>query len=405
MQTHPRRHRSLWAIVLILSASVNLILLWQLGPRRESDALPTGQTGSLAEPPSHPVETVPVETPSSTSRVELRWDALSNLDLRTLRARLLAMGCPEHTVKAVLEMAIHDAYSLQMRALYCQQAGDFWENAVVAKTRRRQRPTPQQDEARQKLGELENERRILMDELVGQNWDRRRPGRLLDQFVDRDSGDPRLSFLPEAKRQRMLEQDRAISELRQNLRSQRMPEEEVNRHLKVLQAEHNAERAQLLSAEELDEYNLRASSQAYFVKELYGFEPTSDERRAIIRLEEAYDGKAPETELQKLLGDERFAQFQRGRDPSFHSIYNFASNLGLGEDRMIAVYELKQNAERLAATVRTKASVPLGQRRATLEALRQQTEAAIGSHFGEAGREMYKRSGGWWMERLTDLRE
>jgi hypothetical protein len=52
---------------------------------------------------------------------------------------------------------------------------------------------------------------------------------------DQNQTDPRLNFLSEGQRQRIEEQQKTVAEWRQSLRSQDIPEDDVNKQIKALQ--------------------------------------------------------------------------------------------------------------------------------------------------------------------------
>lgn len=388
-----------WMAALALSLILNLMLLLNFRARRNAMA-----ASNL--PPQNPIaprhgqrpETTGAQQPAGLDRLEWRWDDLSILDFRTLRSELLAAGCPERTMGAILEVMIDLEYRPRLADLFGQMQANFWDQEVVAKTGRNAPRTAEQTNAEQAFSSLRQERERMMKELVGPDWDR--PGS--PRFRDSDQVDPRLSFLSEEKRRRIEEQQKAVAELRQHLRSQGVSEADANHQVKALQTDHEFERAEFLSPEEAEEYHLRGSVFNHVVQNLYSFEPSARERQSIIRLHETYGGKVPEAELETALGRERFVQFQRARDPGYESIYKVGSYLNLPEEHFIAAYELKQAAEQQARTIGGRRDLDKSQRAELLRSLQQSTLKDLSDRFGQSGRDLYLKNGGWWIKGLIE---
>ena len=395
----PPRAQPFWTTALVLSAVLNLVLLLHLRARHVPGAASVVPTEESFAQPGNRAEAVP--NPPKTDRLEWHWDNLASLDFRTLRSRLLETGCPEHTVRAILEVAIDRKYRPGLADLFRRTQTHFWEQQVVVKTGRSVPRTPEQTKAEQAFSLLQQERDRVMKELVGPDWDRQGSPRL----QDREQTDPRLSFLSEEQRQRIEEQQKAVSELRQSLSLQGIPEADVNMQMKSLQAEHELEWSQFLSPEEAEEYRLRRSPFNHVAQNLYSFEPSSHERQAIIHLHEAYDGKVPDAELEKALGSERFVQYQRARDRSYESIYKVGSYLKLPEEQMIRTYELKQAAEERAKAIRGQRDLDNSQKAELLDTLEHETLEGLAIQFGLEGRDLYLRKGGWWVNELAGLKK
>ncbi|MCI0540551.1 MAG: hypothetical protein L0Z50_35575 [Verrucomicrobiales bacterium] len=391
--------RLIWLMVLSISALANVIMVVCLisSPNAAVPILSSTETPVRSD--AQLLTRDGNKTPFSSDSTQFHWGDFVGLDFRGVRDRLRVMGCPEHTAQAILATELQLEYGPRLRALYREQADDFWDTAVLVKTPRNPSRTPEQDEARRAYESLSLEMSALATELLGRDW--RHRGR--DRYDDSSASDPRINFLSEEKRNRVVEQRKAISDLRHELRSQGTPEKEVQSHVEALEAEQNHERAQFLSSEELEEFRLRTSKQAYIVSNLYGFEPTREEIREILKLKEAHSGKVPDEHLRSLLGDERFTQFQRAQDPAFHAIYKVGSHVGIAADQMVQAYDWKRQAEATAKLIRANRDMPLEGRRSALEALRSQAEAEAAVHLGESGRAIYRRNGGWWIDGLAAL--
>lgn len=121
-----------------------------------------------------------------------------------------------------------------------------------------------------------------------------------------------------------------------------------------------------------------------------------------IRLKEEHDDKVPDEAYRKLLGENRFIQFQRAQNEDFHALLEVGAHSGLSEDQLIGVYEWNRQVERSAQAIRTNQILSREQQRAALTALRQQAEAGLSWQLGPAGYDLYKRNGGRWLSQLVE---
>src|SRR5205085_8466954 len=126
--------------------------------------------------------------------------------------------------------------------------------------------------------------------------------------------------------------------------------------IRKVMKESEAALANILSPEELQDYNLRFSMTANMMRmQMAGFEPSEQEFLDIFKMRKTYDDqygnmfgalnlKGEEKEKQKaaekdlndqvkaLLGDDRYQDFKRAQDFTFQSMYHVADKEGLGKD-------------------------------------------------------------------------
>lgn len=391
-----------WTAALVLSLLLNvalaLALVLNLRARRSDkpNAAPAqavvgtnteGMSTALVVPREGMVEV----------NAEWHWDALAALDLRTLKNRLEEAGCPEHVRRAIMSELVHQEYAPRLREAFDRAQEGFWDVQAVVKSGRRAPSSTDRARAEEAYAILRNERDRRMEELVGGRWNRSG----WPEIRDRDEVDPRLSFLSPTQRQQLERQERAVAELRQALRSQGLTGPEEEQRVAELKAVHEAERATFLSPDEALELRLRRSPYDHVVQDLYSFEPTPEERRAIIELHEAHDGNVPAEALSKALGDGRAGQFRRARDNAYESLHKLGTHLQLPEEYILRVYELKVGAEEQARALRVRSDLTSAQKGEALRRLEQVTLGNLDTYLGPDGRDLYLRNGGWWVKALT----
>jgi hypothetical protein len=191
-----------------------------------------------------------------------------------------------------------------------------------------------------------------------------------------------------------------------------------------VQQEKDAELAKVLSPEELEDYQLRLSQTAMTLRmQMASFDPNEKEFRDIFKLKKSFEDefgmagmgatekaekekmqaaqKQMNEQLKGLLGDTRYAEYERSQDYSFQSMYRVAERNGLGQDAAVKVYDMKKAAEDQARAVRGDASLTKEQRTAALAGIRTETENAIQSVYGEKGFKSYQSQGGYWLRGIS----
>ena len=380
--------RPFLAALLLLSLALNALLFWNLAAR----SMPANSTAPVQN-------TIVNQEPFQTSEVRstslaqaIHWSDLSALDYHALRTRLLAAGCPQETAHTILKTVIDRAYTPRLIENFAKWRNDFWAEAVLIKTPRNLPQDPEKKKAANAFNSLLDERDNLLRQLGLPDSDRHFPLKF-----DEDETDPRISFLSDKKRRAIASQKREIFDLRKEWRQSGVSYEENEAKIGELQQQHEIERSSFLTPEEIEEHNLRFSSHSQVVQNLYSFEPSLEERKAIIQLYEAHQGKAPDAELEKALGIDRFRRFQRSRDEAYENIYKIGSSVNASEDQILRVFELKKSAEAQATSLRSRQDLAKPQRDELLRALHEQTLSRLTAEFGPQGRDLYLKDGGWWI--------
>lgn len=384
--------RRFFPVMLLLSLALNTFLFWNIVAR----ALPTDSTApaqTTLRNRNTPTQTS--ETASASPAQPFHWSDVSALDPHVLRARLLAAGCPQDTVRLILETVIDRAYLPGLLDNFTKGRGDFWDEAVLIKTPRNTPRDPEKKKASNAFNALLDERDNLLRQLGLPNSNRHFPLKF-----DEDETDPRISFLSDEKRRAIASQKREIFDLRKEWMQADVPYLEIEAKIAELQRQHTIERSSFLSPEEAEEYNLRFSSHSHLVQNRYSFQPSPEERKAIIKLYEEHQGKVPEAELEKALGTDRFNRFRLSRDEAYESIYKTGSSLNASEDQILRVFELKKSAEAAAQSLRARQNLSTPERNALLRSLYDDTLGRLTKQFGSDGRDLYLKDGGWWINNL-----
>lgn len=348
------------------------------------------------------------------------WAALESTNYYVYIANLRAFGCPAETIKDIILTDIARLYSQRRAALRTQgQPYKFWlPNGGI--------PGAASAKVQKQLAELDREQRALVKELLGVDLQ----NELAKYWGTDEPQEYRYDFLAPAKREQVQAVQAKYDELEQQFfsRVQGLMLDEDEEQLKTLQQQREAELAQVLTPEELEEYDLRNSSVAETLRsQLSGFEPTEDEFRRLFRLNRDFDKEfnqafnatdeaqmeirmraqeeaqqALNDEAKKILGDDRYAEYQRAQDPDYKALVQLTDRFELPQEVAGKVYNLKVEAERQKQILEANPNLTEEQRLAALGAIAQETERQVNATMGEKYFKSYRKAAGHWLNNLLE---
>lgn len=348
------------------------------------------------------------------------WMALESSNYVAYIQNLRDFGCPEETVRDIIITDIAKLYGRRKAALRWQAHEDkFWLANEVAET-------PQ---IRQQLRAIEQEQRELVKGLLGVDLKRE-----LARYTGEDAyQQSKIAFLPPEKLSAVIEVQEKYEEMEQDiyLGSRGMFLDEDQEAIKRIQRERDTELAKTLAPEELFEYQLRNSETANNLRaSLGGMNPSEEEFRKLFALRKTFDDKfdaafnpadeksmeiraraqqeaqlALEAETQKILGPERFAQYERAQDGDYQTLRQMTERFNLPNEAANAVYDMKLAAERQKELVELNPGLTEVQRNAMLAAIANETSRGIAGVMGDQVYKAYVRNGGQWIDGLatTDI--
>lgn len=325
---------------------------------------------------------------------QFRWEMLAAHGIADYARRLREIGCPEHVVLGVMAEELRSRYWGEMRQLRRESMADYWEHSSGVKSARSRARSTVERAAEERLrtihAEYETWRRNLG---LPDERDER------DRFPEDDNDDIRLSFLADDKRDRVREQEEAVTRLRRRLKAQELDDSVIQQQLLELQAAHDLERREFLAPDEYAELKLRESPHARLIGDLAGFEPTREEREAIIQWRES-SGVDLTTEqwgsgLRSLLGDERFSLFQRGLDPGYRELVEMTQYLQMDDAVAGQVYEAERSAKAAVAAIRSGEGIGSEAELESLAAIQRATEQTLLEYLGQSHYEVYLRRADW----------
>lgn len=314
-----------------------------------------------------------LQRPGATS---FRWSEIEAPDLRQFAANLRAIGCPPQTIRDILISRLNREYAPRIRSIWKQEPSPYWKPIV------QRNPSAEQLKA---ITQLYAEKESAFKELTGASVG---PQQLVDMVhLQEGKMDAAMAYLPadrrEAARKALLES--GVEERVGSVGPHSDGREIFPDQMKALEG--------VLTAQELDEYRLRNSPRASWLRsDIAYFDCTVDEFRLLLdQIDAALAGKPDhlgvdrETALaqaREVFGDLRAIEYERVSDHGYRNTRGQADYarlpLDLADQAGQIAYEARLAVERAARD----ATLPLEQRRATIEAIESDAEQRLRSALG-----------------------
>ena len=381
---------------LVLSLAGNLLLagaiVWGLATRKPAPAL------SLSLEP----------TTQAKGETSLPWSRIRAADYAEYARNLRALGCPEASVVDLIVGEVTAQFAERWRAAGGAATFNYWETAASASA-------AEQTRRREVRARLERERRELLLQVLGPQALQAMAKYRLWNDVDPDA--EVLAFLPASKREQLF----ALQQKYPTRSAQEMAlaTEEDMRRAATEQARQRAEMAALLSAQELEELDLRKSDTAQRLRdELRGFQANEAEFRQLFRVRRAYEATLaanPDVrdanvlqvrieaerrfaeEARAALGEQRYGDYQRARDPDYQNALQVAQFYSLPNEVATRVYELKRDVDARAGAITANTALSEARRDELLGQLQADTERTLQGLLGSEVLAEYRRNNRWWI--------
>ena len=405
---------------LILSLIVNLGLaagLTMALKSRRAEPAPTpaatapeaaSQNTAATEPDK--VEHVTNTTVVAAAGKAFDWRLVESDDYKKYIANLRAIGCPEETIRDIIIADVNKLYDSKRREMAGpKKKFEFWKSGAMM-------GAMMDTERMEKERALNKEKRALLTELLGSPPDEKPDllGGMASQI------ETMFDFLPAEKRSKVFEAMQDMqAKMQKSMRGGAPDGEDIRKAMK----ESEATLAAILTPEEMLDYNLRFSMTANTMRmQLAGFEPTEQEFLDLFKMRKAHDdeyggalsGTLSKTEREKadaakkemdghvkeLLGENRYADYERSQDWSYQQIYRITEKNNLPKSDAIKVYDMKKLAEEQAKNVRNDKSLDQAARDLALRGIRTETENSFRQVMGAKAYESYENNA-WWLKNIS----
>jgi hypothetical protein len=407
------------ALLLLLNFGVFGAILYYLlqsqiaAPLASSEAV----AGSTAAPaprtaPSATTEKITVVTNS------IRWAQLESEDYKTYIARLRGIGCPEQTIRDIIIADLDKLLAPEIAAAYGRRKElRYWhpEEAEMIND-----VSPR--DVFQKQREIDQRKRDIIRELINADLSRER----MRASGQEDYYERRLGFLPEGRRTRVRELFEQFDDAEQKIRDKETADNSAlsaadHAQLRLLRQQREAEIDRVLAPSEKQQYELWLSPTANEVRHaLYGMDATEQEFLSVYQARKAYEDawgqRDPglldaasrqqmeqaradmEGQILRDLGEERYADYQRGRDDDFHLLSALTTRFKLPREKAAEVYSYKKVAANYREQVWSNPAFSAQQRAEALKAIAEETANVVRGVLGPNAYNHYLRSGqGRWI--------
>ena len=377
---------------LATGASVAGLLAWRLYPRVE-------QTN--ASRPIALVTNAPNTNGAGAAALSFDWRTVESEEYPRYIANLRAIGCPEETIRDIIIADVNKLFDDRRRSLFGTKSNrlEYWKPWAQ---RRAQAFDEERIRAQQALA---REKRAVLKTLLGVELEEKA------ELLTMTPLEEEFDFLSATKRTAVIEVEQQFAARRLKLLMGGMDINDLRKLEKECQAQSLAQIATLLSPEELEDYQLRRSNTAgQMTWELATFEPTEQEFREIFKLRSQVEdefglnrndtlGSAGiakmEEGLKGLLGDTRYAEYERSQDFTYQAVRRVAERNGFDKEAANKIFELRKAADAQANVVRQDDSLTREQRTAALSSIRQEADRAARAVFSHEAILALEGQGSW----------
>jgi hypothetical protein len=385
--------------LLILSVALNVYFAFNAFSRR-----PAPQ--SAATNPSKPTPTVRAYTArqTNTASPQFNWESVEADDYQVYIANLRAIGCPEETIQ---DIVVADVFKLFEEKKWKLRAArpkiEYWKTSDS--------PASYLLNYRV-LSEALQSRVFEADRKLTQPIDAERDSLLRSlginpnaQKLPSSAIDPRvllLDFISESKRREIAALYTQLQREWDGVRGDIAQGDFAYKH-DAHQQESDRRIKELLTPEESLQYDLRISMTADSLRsQLVGFDPTESEFIELYKIRKEHDaardekitanrGDSPEIwraykdglnlAVKSILGEERYADYDRATDFGFQQILVVTQKAGLPTSTAVNAFKMQRTAIGKAYELR-QGNMDKEQLNAALSSLRTATEASLESILG-----------------------
>ncbi|MGZ4962264.1 MAG: hypothetical protein ACXWBP_05980 [Limisphaerales bacterium] len=309
-----------------------------------------------ASPPINPVQSTPSAGLRAKTNVVIKpfnWQQVESEDYKTFIANLRSIGCPEETIRDIVIADVNKLFAARERAVSGKDDWKFWRSNNPLPARISQERDAQ-------LAALHEQKRAVIRALLGIELDA--------ETAEHDAGKiSHLDFLSSQKQAQILAIQNRFNDAQQRIYADAERHGVDWKQLKAAFDQRESELAQVLSSDELREYQLRKDDTADNLRRnLVGFEPTETEFRSLFQLMKAHEDKfsyadpadvslpeqkskdaaAVDEQIKSLLGDTRYAEYKRASNPQYQELYGLTQQFDLPADTAAAIFDRRQQMQK-----------------------------------------------------------
>ena len=183
------------------------------------------------------------------------------------------------------------------------------------------------------------------------------------------------------------------------------------------QKEMEAQLAKVLTPEELEDYQLRLSQTSMMMRMQLGpFEPSEQEFRELFKVRKTFDDefgwggsgvtdkegrdrmaaakKETDEQVKQLLGDTRFAEYERSQDFNYQNLVKIGDRNGLQRDAVNRAYDMDKISKDAIKKLRDDKAMDAAKREEAIKQIRNETQTSIKGVLGEKAFDSYTNRSG-----------
>lgn len=326
-----------------------------------------------------------------------------------LVSRLVAAGFPKKMVRAIVSARIDDLSRPRFAALLSEEgSAPYWMMSL--------RGDSKQNLARQQLHRTKQE---LLINLLGEDRD----GLGVPEPTTRILQQRLISSMPPEKRDEVQRFEREFDEKRLALEARLSAPVDEKEIVALEQARHTA-LAQVLSAAELTEYELRMSKSARSLRfDLAEFGADEAEFRRIFPLWQSFEQRFGERmlfhrdtpaekrsraearselieQVKAALGPQRGEDYERTTDSNHQLATKLVARLQLPPETTAQLWLVQKETQQRARSIVRDPTLSPDEQIQQISALTEEARTKVTASLGEHGFEAYRRYGGAWMQDL-----
>jgi hypothetical protein len=382
---------------IVLLAGLNLLLLGILGYHFLNQH--RGEKVQLVADASDPARNG-VRTNFVVRRLNFTWEEVESADYVTYIKNLREIGCPETTIRDIIVADVDQHYAHRKSEQTVTNDFEWWRSEP--NTNELQRISEQ-------VAALDEERRLLLNRLLGPDWDKPDVELAAPIMSGIILAGPVLGELPE-------EAKRTVYDIAERAKTRRDAYLDAQRQLGLplssaemarMRQEMRSELAQVLNPEQMEEFLLRYSETAEQMRqEFRGLELTPDEFRSIFRFRDPMEQEAAllgqernpsveerlrtlraqvDSEVQRLIGEERHFYYKLTQDPIFRDTQVRAEEAGVSPEVLYPLYQINRETEVERNRIRNDPALSTDQRIEALAQVQADQQMALRRLLGDEG--------------------
>ena len=390
---------------LVVSLVINCALAAAVAFRPKAPKLDKADVG----PPHETVMPQLISLPKklvATAAVQssgFNWNQIESPDFPQYIANLRAIGCPEETIRDLIVAEVNKLYAPKFAALAAEtQQFAYWK--------------PSSKKAREglqkQLDALRAEKNQLIKTLLGidsdpyEQWAKATAEELVEQG--------KYAFLSPEKQKLVREILAKYSELDKGTKV--VPEGMIfdGSDSKKIREQRRQELAQVLSPEELYQFDLRDSNAAQSVRSRFGAaDLTEAEYQKLFALRKAYEDevgavadfsdsekarqrsekkKLLEDAYKQALGEDRASEIAREQDPQWRALNSVARQFGMDQQTLQRAYEYQQLAAQQMSALFSDGNLPRETRQPAMREINAELQRNLTALMGEAPYQEYRKA-------------